>query len=196
LKEQFQVSETVKPPEHPAKGPKVQGEPESRISRIAWKIIQSPVKVMVGISSVLLMVIVFLVTADVIGRYIFKHPINGSDELAGLLLLCVAACAFSYTQTKNQHIRIDIFIKTLPKKARLVLDMFNFLVTLVVTALISWQVFAAASRIILNLQGGSKVSEQLHIPWLPILIILGLGFAIYALVILASAVMALTKAGK
>lgn len=190
------MNESKEPTEHPTKGTEVQVNPENRVSLIAQKIISSPVKVMVGISSVLLMVIVLLVTFDVIGRYIFKRPISGADELAGLLLLCVAACAFSYTQTKGQHLRIDMLIKRLPKKARLVFDMFNFLVSLVVTALITWQVFAAASRIALNLQGGSRVSEQLHIPWLPILIILGLGFGVYALVILTNAIMTVTKAGK
>ncbi len=151
---------------------------------------------MVGISSVLLIAVMLLVTTDVTGRYLFKHPFTGSDELVGLLLLCTAACAFSYTQKENRHVRIDLLIDRLAYRSRLIFDILNFFFATVITALISWQVFVAARKLYLNLQGGTQLSETLGIPWLPFMIILGLGFAIFALVLMGDLIISLVKVAR
>jgi TRAP-type transport system small permease protein len=169
---------------------------EDKVSKTVQKIFSGPVKVMVGISSVLLIAVMLLVTTDVTGRYIFKHPITGSDELVGLFLLCAAACAFSYTQKEHRHVRIDLLIDRLAFRSRLVFDIINLFLAVVITALISWQVFIAARKLYLNLQGGTQLSETLGIPWLPFMIILGLGFAIFALVLMGDLIIALVKVAR
>lgn len=160
------------------------------------KIFSQPVKAMVAFSSVLLIVIMLLMAADVILRFLFRRPIEGSDELVGLLLLCIAACAFSYTQLDKRHVRIELFFEHLPKKVQLFLNIFNFLLAFAIASLIAWRMFVAARMYILNLQGGSPVSDVLGLPWFPYLVIAGIGFSIFALVLLADLLMTFGKAVK
>ncbi len=188
------MSETTKPIDHQPKMEAPQPEMEKRVSATINKIFSSPVNIMVAIGAGLLAVIMLLMTFDVIGRYIFKHPINGSDELVGLLLLCVAACAFSYTQKEKRHIRIDVIIDHIPRKLQLGFNVFNSLITLGMLSVITWQMFIAARKFVLNLQSGSAASEVLGIPWYPFLIILVIGFGVFTLVILADTILDFIKA--
>ena len=190
------MTETEHQSELQPKGIAPQSELEKKVSTVVKKIFSSPVRIMAAISSIFLALITLLVTSDVIGRYLFKHPIKGSDELVGLLLLCVAACAFSYTQTQNRHIRIDILLSRVHPRARLGFDIYNYLFSLGIFGLITWQIFVTARKYILNLQGGTSNSEILSIPWSPFLIILGLGFAIYSLVLLSDLIVVCVKAAK
>jgi TRAP-type transport system small permease protein len=173
-----------------------QSELEKKVSNIIKKIFANPVKVMVTISSIFLAAMMLLVTADVTGRYVFKTPVKGSDELVGLLLLCVAACAFSYTQQEKRHIRIDILIDRVPRRARLGFDIFNYLFSLGIYVLITRQIFIIVQRYINHLQTGTSTSEILHIPWTPFLIIMGLGFAILSLVMLSDMILTIVKVAK
>ncbi len=178
------MSDSAKQAENHSGMPASQNGTESPVSNIIQKIFTLPVKVMVRISSIFLVVLMLVVTADVIGRYLFKHPVTGSEEIEGLLLLCAAVFAFSYAQRERRHIRIELLIEHLTYRSRLVFDVLNYLIGLAIISLISWQVFVAARNLFLNLQGGTQLSETLDIPWLPFMIILGIGFAIFALVIL------------
>lgn len=151
---------------------------------------------MVAIGSCAIFAIMVLMTSDVIGRYFFKHPIIGSDEIVGILLICLAACAFSYTQRLKQHIRVDLLTSHFPVKVRLALDIITNLIALLVISGIAWQMFVAAQRYLLHLQGGSPVSVTLEIPWSPFIIILGVGFVIFALILLADFIGDILKVGK
>jgi TRAP-type transport system small permease protein len=173
-----------------------QSELEKKVTKIVRKIFANPVKVMVTISSIFLAAMMLLVASDVTGRYVFKTPVKGSDELVGLLLLCVAACAFSYTQQEKRHIRIDILIDRVPPRAHLVFDIFNYLISVGIYSLMTRQIFIIVQRYILHLQTGTSTSEILHIPWTPFLIIMGLGFAILSLVMLSDMVIAIVKVVK
>lgn len=164
------------------------------ISDTTEKILSSPTKVLVAISSVVMFVIMLVVVADVSGRYFFKHPINGADEAEGLLLLCAAACGLSYTQREKGHVRIEVFTEHLSSRVRAALEIFNYIISLAMVSLITWQLFEGARKFIFNLQGGSSVSEVLRIPWYPFALILGLGFALYALVLIIDTIISITKA--
>lgn len=165
-------------------------------SMLMDKIFSNPVKLMLAIGSCAIFAIMALMTVDVIGRYFFKHPIVGSDEIVGVLLICLAACGFSYTQRLKQHIRVDLLTSHLPVKARLALDLITNLIALLVVFGITWQMFVAARRYLLHLQGGSPVSVTLGIPWYPFIIILGAGFAIFGLILLADFIAGILKVGK
>jgi TRAP-type C4-dicarboxylate transport system permease small subunit len=172
-------------------------EPEppiaKKISGAREKILAGPVGVMMTIGSVALFAMMVLRVVDVGGRYFFKHPFTGADELVGFLLLCMAACGFTYAQSRHAHIRIDIMTEHLPLKARRILDVYNFVIAIAISALITWQLSDAARRYIFNLQGGSAVSEDLQLPFYPFMIILALGFAIYTLVLLVDTIISIFR---
>ncbi len=68
---------------------------------------------------VILFVMMMLTVADVVGRYFFNHPVQGTNEITGLLLVLVAASALAFSQIKKGHIRVDLitqsFISQRPK---------------------------------------------------------------------------------
>jgi TRAP-type transport system small permease protein len=190
------MSETPKPSEPQVNAPGEPVAPENKVNQVTQKIVSVPVNIIGGLGTVILGIITLYITADVIGRYILKKPIYGSDEMAGLLFLVVAACAFGYTQKVGRHIRIEMFHNILPKTGKFALDIFNYLVSFGISAIISWQMFAAAQRFILHLNASSAISEQLHLPFVPFVIILGVGFGLFALVILSNIIVTITKAVK
>lgn len=53
------------------------------------------------VGAVVLFIMMLLTVGDVAGRYFFKRPIQGTHEITGLLLVCVAACALAYSQIKR-----------------------------------------------------------------------------------------------
>lgn len=165
------------------------------VSIISNKIINPLVRFMVNMGSFIILVMIILVDSDVVGRYL-KQPIQGTDELIGFLFLCFAACSFSYTQKEKKHIRIDLFLNKIPPRGRLALDFVCYLFTFVAASLISRQLFIVARQFILDLQSGSSVSEILSIPYSPFLIILGIGFAVFALVSLSDTIISIIKLAK
>jgi TRAP-type C4-dicarboxylate transport system permease small subunit len=166
---------------------------DEKLSGFANKIFTMPVKIMVAFGSVVIMVMMLLMTADVVGRYVLNKPILGTDELIGFLFLCLAACSFSYAQWTKTHIRIELFLERFPARTRLILDTFTYLLTFAMSSLIAWQLFVATQQFLSKLQSGNSVSEILAIPWYPFLIILGLGFSILAFITLFDIILAVLR---
>jgi TRAP-type C4-dicarboxylate transport system permease small subunit len=190
------VSENPKQVEAEPKSAAPQSGLENKVNSFTDKIFTVPFKITKTLGSALIMVTVLLMTINVVGRYIFKRPVEGSDELIGFLILCTAAFAFSYTQREKQHLRVDVLIDRLRGKARDLFDLFALILGLGVSIIIAWQMFEAARKYILNLQGGPPVSWILGIPYFPFLLILGLGYAVYALAVLTDAITVIIKVAR
>jgi TRAP-type C4-dicarboxylate transport system permease small subunit len=56
----------------------------------------------------------FLVGANITGRYLFNNPIDGTLEIGQLVLASVIFFSLSYTQMENAHIRVIAVLKCLP----------------------------------------------------------------------------------
>ena len=98
-------------------------EPRTRVSDLINRYLTMPTKVTLLLGAILIMATVLLMSTDVIGRYLFKHPIQGSDELTGFLFLCTAAFAFAYTQKRETayssgfidwHLLVELKVKSRP----------------------------------------------------------------------------------
>jgi TRAP-type C4-dicarboxylate transport system permease small subunit len=190
------VSEIPKPLEAKPKSEAPQSALEKKVNSFSDKIFTSPFKITKTLGSGLIMVTVLLMTTDVAGRYLFKHPIQGSDELVGFLILCTAAFAFSYAQREKQHLRVDVLIDRLRGRTRDFFDLFALILGLGVSIIISWQMFEAARKYILGLQGGPQLSWILGIPYFPFLLVLGVGYAVYALAVFTDAVTLIIKVAR
>ncbi len=192
-KGQNQVSEIPKQVENQPKSEAPQSGLEKKVNNFTDKIFSVPFKITKILGSGLIMVTVLLMTINVVGRYIFKRPVEGSDELIGFLILCTAAFAFSYTQREKQHLRVDVLIDRLSGKVRDFLDLFALILGLGVSIIISWQMFEAARKYILHIQGGPPVSWILGIPYYPFLLVLGVGYGVYALAVFSDAITFMIK---
>jgi len=131
-------------------------------------------KGMVVISCVMLAGMLFLSTADVVGRELLGRPIDGVWEIVSMAFVVCGAFAIGYTQLVRGHIAINILSDKLPPKARNIVYIFSYLVSLVGCALVAWQGWLRMVDYFHKTRGGETVT--LGLPIWPFMLIFALGF--------------------
>ena len=86
-----------------------------------------------------LMFIMVFTSLDIVLRYVFNKPLEGSYELVSLIMVPVALFGISEAQAQNAHIRVAALQERLPLRARLLLETLTLLIMLGVSALLTWQ---------------------------------------------------------
>lgn len=120
-----------------------------------------------------------LTVVDVVGRF-FRHPIFGSVELVGFMAVIVTAAALPGTYKKDGHVGVEILIRLLPAKIRILIDIVTRSLTLALFGVITWQMFLYARDIRIT----GEVSMNLEFPIAYIIFVLALGLLIFSLTIL------------
>ncbi len=75
-------------------------------------------------------VLVLLVTADVVMRYLFRVSFTAQQELEWHLFAVIFLLGGGYTLSHNGHVRVDIFYQRLPRRGRALIDLLGSLVFL------------------------------------------------------------------
>jgi len=132
-----------------------------------------------GVSMGLIMVLI--VTANVIGRYLFRRPLIGTVEVEEFMLLVLVFFGIGYAQTKKRHVSIATLVDRLPQKAQLVISNVTYLPSLIVFSLITWQSLVMAKKY--WIKGVSSLF--LEVPLSPFLCIVAVGAAVLCLVLLS-----------
>ncbi len=142
-----------------------------------------------------LAILMLLTTANVFGRYLANHPIEGAEELIGLLFVCAATWGLAYCQIEKGHIRIPIVFEHLSQRYQLVIDILSYLLGLAGAGLICWQALIMTEKYIFLTKGGE--TQILGIPYYPFLLMLTIGFGFLGLMLLVDLLHCLVKvAGK
>ena len=76
------------------------------------------------------LVVIPILTAQVISRYVLGHSLSWSEELARYIFIWQIWLGSSYCVQKNRHIRIDIFTHKLPKGAKSVFETFVAIISI------------------------------------------------------------------
>ncbi|MDT8859707.1 TRAP transporter small permease [Alkalihalobacillus sp. MEB130] len=139
------------------------------------------------VSMLVLFLMMFLTTGDVIGRYFFYKPITGTYELTGLAMVIVIFLSLGRTQLKKEHISIDFLTSKLPVKIRESLNVFTSTIMLALLGITSWQLFAYAQRF------GVQTSGDLGIPMKYFAIVAAIGVLFYALTIILNILQSISK---
>ena len=117
------------------------------------------------------MLMVFMISADVVMRYVFNDPIGGVLELTELMMVVLVFLAFGYVELENAQVRVDLLISRLRPRVRLYLEFFNAFIALGIFAIVAWQ--AIPRSIYLMKQG--TITGYLHIPQGPFLLFIAFG---------------------
>lgn len=149
------------------------------------------VKLMRLIGSIALVAIMVLTTADVIMRA-FGCPILGAVDMVGLLAVVVLACAMPYTQVERGHVGVNLFVQRMSPKNQAVLDAGTSTVSLVVFALVAWQMWLYAGE----LAAKGEVSMTVQMPMHPYIYLVSSCFGVLCLVLLADIVRSVERAVK
>lgn len=87
-------------------------------------------RILLEYSKAVLLVIVFIVSAQVFSRKVLGSSIRWSEEVALLLMVWMAFISLAIGVEKNLHIAITMFFDILPKPVRTFLDKLNTLLVL------------------------------------------------------------------
>jgi TRAP-type C4-dicarboxylate transport system permease small subunit len=97
------------------------------------------VRVLTWLAMVVLIPMMFLVPADVIGRYLLKKPIPAVFEInAYFLMVAVVFFPLAFVQQKRGHIYVNLFTQKMPERAKGVLDAFSTALGVFAYGLIGW----------------------------------------------------------
>ena len=136
-------------------------------------------RIFVYVSIFSILFVMFLTTADVIGRF-FGHPIKGVYELVELSLALTVFLALGQSQITKSHLGVDFFVSKLPLRRQSVIDFLGYGVSLVMFSLAFWQMVVFAKRMyVVNLETG-----VLRLPIFPWVIISSFGVLLIVFVLL------------
>jgi TRAP-type C4-dicarboxylate transport system permease small subunit len=116
--------------------------------------------------------------ADVVTRY-FGQPIFGAVEIVSLLAVVVLAAAMPPTHVEKGHVGVDLIVRKLPPASQHWVDAATGLVSAVLFAIVSWQMFLYAG----TLAASGEVSMSLELPTHLFVYAVAVAFAVLALVI-------------
>lgn len=137
-------------------------------------------ELVLNLSKAALLVIVFLIVADVTLRYVFNAPILGSLDLTTLMLAVIIFSGVAYTAHVKRHVTVDVVVSKLGPRVSAVIDSITGIMAAVLLGLIIWSSLLQAN--VLRIQ--TAVTEQLRIPLFPFELFLVFGFGLLLLVVL------------
>ncbi len=164
---------------------------------VGWaeRVIFPPVKIIHYISYGVLILLMFLTVGDIFGRKFagiipFFNPIKGTFELTEFALVVIVFASIGYTQITKGHISIDILTSRFSPRVQAILNSVVLLACMTVFALVAWQSFVYAGR----LMDGKNESGVLKLQMYPFLMIVAIGSIIYCLTVLVDFLKSLARA--
>ncbi len=147
-----------------------------KVGRLADKFIAYLGYMGSALGAVSLIVMMLLITANVILRYLFNKPLLFGDEYAAYLFLIMAYMGLAYAARADMHIRVDLVVRRLSKRVRDGLDVVTSLAAIVLVGVyfwFDWGLFVGEGII-----AGRKAPTPMETPlWIPLMFLwLGLLF--------------------
>lgn len=99
------------------------------------------IKVLLVVGGVALMVMMTIVVGNSLGRALFRTPIFGTIEIAGLAGVVVVAAAVGFAERERRNVVVDVVANRLTPRARALADAFTFFLSLGAVAFLSWTIF-------------------------------------------------------
>jgi TRAP-type transport system small permease protein len=133
--------------------------------------------------------LMLLTAADVLGRYLFNHPVPGAFELTEYLGVIFVASSIACAAVRKAHVDVDILMIHLPVRVQLIAAVFGGIISFAMFAIVSWRSFVYS----VAQYDANYYSPFLHVPTYPFIFIIGIGCALLSLVILTETVAAFSK---
>ncbi|MCK4960880.1 MAG: TRAP transporter small permease [Anaerolineales bacterium] len=114
-----------------------------------------------GLAGMLLMMVITCI--DVVGAKVFKSPLLGAIDIVMLSQIVVIAFAASMALILGRHIRVEFFIKLLPRRAQAVINSIVLLLVLGLFIVIIWRLSVLGH----TFQTSGEYSPTAYIPLYP-----------------------------
>ncbi|MBN1227302.1 MAG: TRAP transporter small permease subunit [Deltaproteobacteria bacterium] len=147
---------------------------------------------MIWIPVAILFIMMIFTATDVIGRYVFNHPIKGSNDFVEIFLVPMVFLALSYTQLFKGHVQVVLVYTKFSKQKQRVLDMIMYILSSATFGLMAWNQGHYAWKILFSSNPGPR-SMLLGIPHLPFIFMAAIGSLLLCLQLLVDSIDAINK---
>lgn len=107
----------------------------------------------------------FLITIDVITRFLFKRGMVESFEISGYALAACIGLGLAFTVTSKANIRVDILLDVLPGRVRVVCDIIAAVALALIAAALAWFAYGTlAQSSAMNAKSVSLLQVPMVIP--------------------------------
>ncbi len=163
------------------------------LERIAYQIS----RLFNGIAVIILMVMIFFVAMDVVRRYAFNSPIEGSYEAVEFMMAFVFIFGIAYAQRRKRHIAVELVVSRFRERIQTIIESVVYFISLGLSCIITWQAFLRARVVWL---GGDitlgAIGPLGKVPVAPFYYAVAIACAAFSLVLLADVFTSLAKAGR
>jgi len=99
------------------------------------------------IAGSVLFAMMMLTAVDVVGRYVFNHPVTGAFEVTEMMLAALIYCGLPLVSQRREHIVIDTFDYLMSRGVKRGLDVFAEVLCSATLFGLAWLVFGRAARV-------------------------------------------------
>ncbi len=150
------------------------------------------VRVLLVVASVALMIMMVIVAGNSVGRALFRKPIFGTIEIAGLAGVIVVAVAVGFAELEQRNVVVDVVANRFKSRTRAMADAFTLFLSLGAVAFMLWAIFNDA----LNSAAVGEITLTTGILTAPFKFIWSIGVIILGLFLLKHLIEAIRKGGK
>jgi len=128
-----------------------------------------------------LLAITLIVTMDVTLRYGFNAPTKWANEFSGYLAVLIIFLGIGYVLRENAHIRVDVFVRKLPRRVHdwlKVITSTAFLGYVIILFHLTWDVF------VMNYMNKKTSFTAMDVVVWPVQIFIPAGLAIMGLLLI------------
>lgn len=143
-----------------------------------------------GLAALSIWLMVCCILAQIFGRAL-GYSIVGADEVATFAMVALIFLGLAHTHSQHNHIRVELVIGRLSSKAACVFDIAAHLTAVAFVAYFTWQVAAMAQH---SAESGARTTGLLSLPLALVQSLIWIGSAMYALQLILSMIMLVTKA--
>ncbi len=126
------------------------------------------------------MVMMFLVTTNVLLRYVFSRPLKSVYEIVEIMLVIVVCFGMAYTAILKGLVSVEVLVERFPPRAQALMGMVNSLLGLCLFSLITWK---SAEQAITYWTEGSTTYVS-NVPLFPFVLVVVFGSGLLSLVLL------------
>lgn len=133
-----------------------------------------------------------LTVVNIVGRYALDKPVSGVIDLSNFMLIILVFLTMPYTMVTKNHVVVGLIVDKFSERTQAIIGSTTYPLCLAFTLLLVWQSFKRGAYI---MQAG-QISIVTGLPLYPFIYLIGIGWALFALVILNDLIHFFRKAAK
>jgi len=119
----------------------------------------------------LLVVLMFLGSFDVIGRYFFNKPIKGAYEVSEILLAGIVFFGLAYALAMGGHVTVDTFVALFRPRVRGIVGFSVSAIAFIIFVLIGWE----GTELAIKSWENHRLIDVLFVPIAPFQLLVPMG---------------------